>query len=204
MNKTKDNTDEEADVDITFEEEGAPAEPRILGLYGDINEENSQEFLASLLHYYHEPSSEPDEEGYIYTVPVDFYISTGGGLVADMFAVYDIMRMVRESCPIHTFGIGKVMSAGVLLLAAGTKGERRIGKHCRIMMHRVLTGDSGSLHNIEATYKEAEIMEEMMFKAIAAETKLTVRQLKKIVSKNLDAYFSAEEAIEMGIADIII
>ena len=204
MNETVNEHGEEMSDEITFEADATPSEPRILGLYGDVNEENSQEFLATLLHYYHESPPEPDEDGYIHVVPVDFYISTGGGLVADMFAVYDMMRMVRESCPIHTFGIGKVMSAGVLLLAAGTKGERRIGKHCRIMMHRVLTGDSGSLHNIEATYKEAEIMEEMMFKAIAAETKLTVRQLKKIVSKNLDAYFSAEEAIEMGIADIII
>ena len=66
-------------------------------------------------------------------------------MVAEMFALYDLMRMVREDCGIHTFGIGKVMSAGVLLLAAGTKGERRIGKNCRIMLHRVLTGDSGSL-----------------------------------------------------------
>ena len=89
-------------------------------------------------------------------------------------------------------------------MASGTKGERRIGKHCRIMLHRVLTGDSGSLHNIQATYKEAEIMEEMMFKALACETNLTVGRLKKIVSKNLDAFFSAEEAVEMGIADIIV
>ena len=121
-----------------------------------------------------------------------------------MFAIYDILRLVRKECPVHTFGIGKVMSAGVLLLAAGTKGQRRVGKHCRLMLHRVLTGDSGSLHSVEASLKEAEIIEDMMFKAIVEETALTMRQLKKIVSKNLDAYFSAEEAVEMGIADIIV
>ena len=43
-----------------------------------------------------------------------------------------------------------------------------------------------------------------MFKALARETNLTVARLKKIVSKNLDAFFSAEEAVEMGIADIIV
>jgi ATP-dependent Clp protease, protease subunit len=189
--------------DVEFEtEEGS--DPRVLGLYGDINEENSQEFIAALLHYHHLPEEEPNEDGLIPLLPIDFYISTGGGLVAEMFAIYDIMRMTRTKCPIHTCGMGKVMSAGVLLLAAGTKGERRIGKHCRIMLHRVLTGDSGSLHSIQATYKEAEIMEEMMFKALARETNLTVARLKKIVSKNLDAFFSAEEAVEMGIADIIV
>ena len=125
-------------------------------------------------------------------------------MVAEMFAMYDLMRMVRKDCAIQTFGIGKVMSAGVLLLAAGTKGQRRIGKNCRIMLHRVLTGDSGSLHSFQATYKEAEIVEEMMFRALADETNLTVSKIKKIVSKNLDAFFSAEEAVEMGIADIIV
>jgi ATP-dependent Clp protease protease subunit len=125
-------------------------------------------------------------------------------MVAEMFAMYDLMRMVRKDCAIQTFGIGKVMSAGVLLLAAGTKGERRIGKNCRIMLHRVLTGDSGSLHSFQATYNEAEIVEEMMFRALADETNLTVSKIKKIVSKNLDAFFSAEEAVEMGIADIIV
>jgi len=179
-------------------------EPRVLGLYGDVNEENTQEFLIGLLHYHHTREGLPDEDGIIPLLPVDFYIATGGGNVAEMFAIYDMMRMVREECPIHTCGMGKVMSAGVLLLAAGTKGNRRIGKHCRIMLHRVLTGESGSLHSIEAGFKEAETLEQMMFEALVEESNLTMKRIKKIVSKNLDAYFSAEEAVEMGIADIIV
>ena len=196
-------SDEE--VVMEFQEESSePPELRVLGLYGDINEENTQEFLIGLLHYYHTCEGPPDENGIIPQLPVDFYISTGGGNVAEMFAIYDMMRMIRKDCPIHTFGIGKVMSAGVLLLAAGTKGERRIGKHSRIMLHRVLTGESGSLHNIEASLKEAEANEQMMFECLVRETKLTRKKLAKIVSRNLDAYFSAEEAVEMGIADIIV
>jgi len=194
----------EEEVAIEFEAEQATPEPRILGIYGEVDEESTQEFLAGLLHYHHTCEGAADEDGINPLLTIEFYISTGGGNVAEMFAIYDMMRMVREDCPIHTFGIGKVMSAGVLLLASGTKGERRIGKHCRIMLHRVLTGESGSLHNIEAGFKEAEILEKMMFEAVAAETKLNMKKIKKIVSKNLDAYFSAEEAVEMGIADIIV
>jgi ATP-dependent Clp endopeptidase proteolytic subunit ClpP len=190
--------------DVEFESVAELPEPRVIGLYGDVSEENSQEAIISLLHLHYNRDSEITEDGTVISLPIEFYVSTGGGLVAEMFAIYDLMRMVREDCAIQTFGIGKVMSAGVLLLAAGTKGERRIGKNCRIMLHRVLTGDSGSLHSIQATYKEAEIVEGMMFKALAQETNLTVPRLKKIVSKNLDAFFSAEEAVEMGIADIIV
>ena len=196
-------SDEETLIEFTPEAQ-EPREHRILGLYGDINEEGAQEFLAGLLHYHYTCEGPPDEDGIIELLPIEVYLSTGGGTVAEMFAIYDMMRMVRNDCPIHTFGMGKVMSAGVLLLATGTKGYRRIGKNCRIMLHRVLTGDSGSLHSIEASFKEAEILEQMMFDALIKETNLNMRTLKKIVSKNLDAYFSAEEAVEMGIADIIV
>ena len=197
-------SNEENENDVEFESIVELAEPRVIGLYGDVDEENSQEAIVSLLHLHYNRDSEVTEDGTVIALPIEFYVSTGGGMVAEMFAMYDLMRMVRKDCAIQTFGIGKVMSAGVLLLAAGTKGERRIGKNCRIMLHRVLTGDSGSLHSFQATYKEAEIVEEMMFRALADETNLTVSKIKKIVSKNLDAFFSAEEAVEMGIADIIV
>ena len=189
---------------IEFEEDTSLPEPKVINIYGDIAEENTQELLGGLLHYHYSKEGTMGEDGEVLVLPVDFYIATGGGNVAEMFAIYDVMRLVREETPIHTIGIGKVLSAGVLLLAAGTKGERRIGKNCRLMLHRVLTGDSGSLHNIQASVKEAEIMEYMMFEALVEETNLTMKQVKKIVSKNLDVYFSAEEAVEMGIADIIV
>ena len=194
----------EEEETIEFEEDTSFPEPKVLNIYGEITEENTQELLGGLLHYHYSKEGTMGEDGEVLVLPIDFYIATGGGNVAEMFAIYDVMRLVREETPIHTIGIGKVLSAGVLLLAAGTKGERRIGKNCRLMLHRVLTGDSGSLHNIQASVKEAEIIEQMMFEALVEETSLTMKQVKKIVSRNLDVYFSAEEAVEMGIADIIV
>lgn len=195
---------EEEEETIGFEGDTGLPEPKVINIYGDIAEENTQELLGGLLHYHYSKEGTMGEDGEVIVLPIDFYIATGGGNVAEMFAIYDVMRLVREETPIHTVGIGKVLSAGVLLLAAGTKGERRIGKNCRLMLHRVLTGESGSLHSIQASVKEAEIIEHMMFEALVEETNLTMKQVKKIVSKNLDTYFSAEEAVEMGIADIIV
>mgnify|MGYP001551496522 FL=1 len=96
----------------------------------------------------HEEEREPDIELEVHTVnqPIEFVLCTSGGSALDMFAIYDVMRMVREDCDVCTYGIGKIMSAGVLLLAAGTKGKRKIGKHCRVMIHPVQAGTSGSSH----------------------------------------------------------
>jgi len=189
--------------DIIFEEvEEKPQ--RVVGIYGEINEESVSEFIGALIGFHHDRLSPPDDEGNCQTLPVEFIISTGGGNVADMFSAYDIMRIVRRDCPVHTLALGKVMSAGILLLAAGTRGERRIGKHCRIMLHHVLGAEQGSVVDIGQSYEEAKVMERLMFEAIAEESHLTAEQLHEIVSKNIDIFFSAEEAVEMGIADIIV
>jgi ATP-dependent Clp protease protease subunit len=187
---------EEDEMDIIFEQE---EEFRVLGLYGDVEEENSKELVGALYACLNEgrKSADPIE-------PIELLISTGGGNVSDMFAIYDVMRMTREVCDISTLGIGKVMSAGVLLLAAGTKGQRRIGKHCRIMLHHVLTTDSGSLANMRCTVREATAMEELMFDALVAETDLTKKKLELLLKENTDKFFCAEEALQMGIADIIV
>ena len=61
-----------------------------------------------------------------------------------------------------------------------------------------------SLVDIGQSYEEAKVMERLMFEAIAEETNLTTERLQEIVSKNVDMFFSAEQAVEMGIADIIV
>ena len=152
------------------------------------------------------PIDENDPESELAEVipPVEMLISTPGGSADDMFAIYDVMRVVREKCDIITYGIGKVMSAGVLLLAAGTKGQRKIGKHCRVMIHSVVAGSAGSFHSLENEMDEIRNTQEAYIKALAKETKMTPSKIKKLVGKKVNIYLSAEEAVELGIADIIV
>ncbi|NKB39797.1 MAG: hypothetical protein GKR86_01840, partial [Ilumatobacter sp.] len=93
-----------------------PPETRAVGVFQDITETKSEEIVYALKIY----SGESDS-------PVEFYVNSAGGVASDMFAIYDYMRQTREDMEIHTHGLGKVMSAAVLLLAAGTKGKRKIG-----------------------------------------------------------------------------
>ena len=58
----------------------------------------------------------------------------------EMFAIFDIMNHCTKKCHIETIGIGKVMSAGTLNVAGGTKGNRKISKNCRVMLHQVSAG----------------------------------------------------------------
>ena len=101
--------------------QSAAPELRAIGLFSDVDEEKVAELVQSILYLDLSNADKKEED----REPIDFYVSTYGGSADDMFALYDIMRQARETTEIHTFGVGKVMSAGVLILAAGTKGKGR-------------------------------------------------------------------------------
>ena len=182
--------------------------PRIIGLYGDVNEANSAETIHAILQMTETGredvvDEETDEIVSVYT-PFEILISTWGGVALDSFAIYDAMRMTKEKCEVHTLGLGKVMSAGVLLLAAGTKGRRRVGANCRIMLHGVMGASHGAIHNLENEMEEIKWVQQQFVRALVDETDMTEKYLKRLLAKKIDVYFTAEEAVDLGIADEIV
>ena len=166
---------------------------RMLSLFGEIEEEKCGE-IAYALRYYGKTSNEDSE-------PIEIVISTHGGSASDMFAVYDTVRLVREQTTVATTGIGKVMSAGVLLLASGTRGHRRVGENCRIMLHGVASGHAGQIFNLENELDEVKWTQEQYIAALAKETDMTKAYIKKLIGRKVNVYLTAKEAVELGIAD---
>lgn len=179
---------------------GQDDELRVVGLFSDVHEEKIAELVHALLFLDKTNDGVPEEK----RQPVEFYLSTYGGNADDMFALYDVMKNIQKQTEIRTIGLGKVMSAGVLLLAAGTKGKRKIGKNCRVMLHSVIAGNHGSLHNLINEMEAVEQLQKMYIEALLEETKMTQSQLKKMLERKVNVYLSAEEAVKLGIADIII
>jgi ATP-dependent Clp protease protease subunit len=188
-------SEQEEQVGTEEEEETVelPAGINLIGLFGDVSEKKAEEAIYALKTL-----------EILETEEFEFYISTHGGNASDMFAIYDMMRLTRDKCNIATVGLGKVMSAGVLLLAAGTKGKRKVGKNCRIMIHSVIGGSAGPLHDLENEMKEINKMQEMYIDALCDESDLTRGKIRDLFSKNVNIYLSAKEAVEYGIADLII
>ena len=191
LNKDADNISESfTDLDL-----------RVIGLFSDVDQEKTAELTQLLIYLNEVNKAEKDEKK---KKPIDFYISTYGGSADDMFALYDLMNIVKEDTDIKTIGLGKVMSAGVLLLAAGTKGQRRIGKNCRVMIHNVVAGNHGSLPNLTNELEAIQQLQDDYVDALVESTKLSKKKLKKILNEKVNVYLSAEEAVQYGIADIII
>ena len=177
---------------------------RAVSLFGNLEEESLAEAIHTLVALNEtvlEETARSDEDE---TPSLRFYISTWGGDVHGMFALYDLMRSGREEVDIETIGLGKVMSAGVLLLASGTKGMRVVGRNTRIMVHGIKSVTYGAIPSLENEMEETRWLQGKMVEALASETKLTKSKIQKMIAKQIDYYISAEEAVEMGIADIII
>ncbi len=182
---------------------GPPKEPdmRTIGLFTDVAEEKVAEIAHAMLYLNELNKLEKSEDK---KKPIEFYISTYGGNADDMFALYDVMRQVKLDTEIHTIGLGKVMSAGVLLLASGTKGKRKIGKYCRVMIHSVIGGSHGSLPNLANEMEAIQQIQKDYIDALVTETTMTSKKMKALLERKVNVYLSAEEAVELGIADIII
>ena len=188
------------------------AELRTINLYGDISEQKGADVVAALLYLENtshavgnKDPENPDSEQVIVARSISMMVSTHGGTASDMFSILDVMDMVKDrTCDIETFGIGKVMSAGVPILAAGTKGKRKVGRNCRIMLHNVMAGSHGTIFSMENELEEIKWIQERYIETLANYTKLTPSKIKKLLKTQKDVYISAEEAIKMGIADEII
>ncbi len=171
---------------------------KIMSIMGDLEEEYVKEIIETL--YTLKLGGEEEDK----TTPIEIIMSTYGGSIIELFSIYDTIRDIKRDCEVHTFGIGKVMSAGVLLLAAGTKGKRRIGKNCRVMIHSVVAGCEGSYFSLENEMEEIRYLQDQYKKRLIEETNISMRSLNKYFKSGKNIYLSATDALEMGIVDEIV
>jgi len=135
---------------------------------------------------------------------IKMYISTSGGAADDMFAMYDVMKWVQRSVDISTIGIGKVMSAGVPLLAAGTKGKRYLAENARVMIHNASAGAVGIIPTMEEEINEFKNIQDMYIRLLSENTNMSEKKIRSMLKKKANIYLSAKQAVELGIADHIL
>ena len=201
--KTEEVEEKSEETTITTEEliaslQSSP-EQRSIMLVGEIDEEKSADLISALLVLSQQKPKDKDRAD-----DIKIYVSTYGGSADEMFSIYDVMNYCKKFCDIETIGLGKVMSAGTLILASGTKGKRRIGKHCRVMIHSVNGGSIGELHNLENEMDQMKVLQDNYIQCLSSETEMTKRQIQSLINRKINVYLSASEAIEKGLADEVL
>ena len=160
---------------------------RTVFLTGEIDEVKTQDYREALLELY---TNDPTQE-------ITVFIDTYGGSTYAMFAMHDMMKMI--SCPIHTVGIGKVMSAGALLLAAGE--ARSLAPNAMVMLHQISTDIQGKLGTAKLECAHVELLQKRMYELYSLYTGKTTEEVAQDLLE--DKYMTASEAIAYGLADSI-
>jgi ATP-dependent Clp protease protease subunit len=127
------------------------------------------------------------------------YINSTGGNLYDAFALIDAMK--ASHIPVYTVGMGAVMSAAFLIFVSGYKGHRIIAPNTGIMCHEFSDEIYGKHHDIRASLTEADHCGKRMLDILVKATGQDDKWVKKTLLNPTDQYFSAEQAIELGLAD---
>jgi ATP-dependent Clp protease protease subunit len=165
-------------------------ENSVFVLSGEITEENINECVKWIIF------ENLDSKEKILTL----YVNSTGGDLYQAFALIDIMQSSKHS--VRTIGIGSVMSAAFLIFTSGTKGERYIAANTGIMCHQFAGGGGDAkFHDLKAEMKENELLNQKMVNILKEATGLTPSRIKSKLLPASDVYMTAQEALDLGIAD---
>lgn len=134
--------------------------------------------------------------------PIELFVSSYGGDIFAMFGLYDVLRTIN--CPVNTIAFGKCMSAAVLLVAAGTVGERYATPNCAFMVHDFSADDmTGKIEYIKNDLKNLEYWRDKWAELMASHTKQPKKFWLKMCNRSGDHFFTSQQAVDYGVVDII-
>jgi ATP-dependent Clp protease protease subunit len=109
--------------------------------------------------------------------------------------------MQNSKHTIRTVALGSIMSAAFLIFAAGDKGERYLGANTGIMCHQFSGSVDAKFHDLKAEMKENELLNQKMVNILKEATGLAPSRIKTKLLPASDVYLTAQEALDLGIAD---
>lgn len=130
--------------------------------------------------------------------PIKIFINSDGGSVDTVLHIIDMIHLSKT--PIYTIGMGRVYSAGGLLLMAGHK--RYVFPHTSCLIHDGSSGAIGSIGKMLDNLEFTKELEKKMKQFILSSTHIT----EEVYDQNYrrDWFMFSEEMIELGIADEIV
>lgn len=132
--------------------------------------------------------------------PINLYINSPGGEVANGLLIYDTMNLIK--CPVYTTCAGTAASMASVLLSSGEKGHRFALPHGRVMIHQVAGGAEGKAADVFIAVKEMEKCQNVLYNILAENTGVSYDTIAAACDR--DHWFSAQEAVEFGLIDDVI
>lgn len=162
---------------------------RVIFLGTEIDDGVANVIIAQLFHL---ESDNPDSD-------ISLYINSPGGSFTAMTAIYDTMEYIRPD--VSTFCVGQAASAAGVLMASGAPGKRIMLAHSRVLLHQPSGGGEGTISDLTLQRDEIVRVRSEMENILTRHTGQTPETLRRDTDR--DKIFSATEAVDYGLADLI-
>jgi ATP-dependent Clp protease, protease subunit len=163
---------------------------RIVFLGTEIDDGVANVIMAQLLHL---EAASPDLE-------ISLYINSPGGSFSALTAIYDTMQFIHPD--VATICMGQAASAAAVLLAAGTPGKRAVLQHAKVLLHQPSSQARGALPDLAVQAKEVVRTRAEVDEILSRHTGHPVAKIRSDTDRNKT--FSAQEAVDYGLADEVI
>lgn len=161
-------------------------------LVGGIESDNAM----NIVKWIYEANENDKVEG-----PLNLYINSEGGQVCDAYALIDVMRSSQK--PVATIGLGVVCSAAFMILSAGAKGHRKLGKNTSVMMHQLNHDWGGNYSDLKSLGSEIDYHHKRMTKILENSTGLGKKDVLENFLSPTDRWFTPQEMVKLGVVDKI-
>lgn len=166
------------------------AQQRIITIFADITNDCARDTISQMWGF-----------AALSNDPITLLLNTPGGEIPHALAIIQAMKACPA--PVDTLAIGRVYSAGVLILIAGR--QRKSFPHTLFMTH-----DFHNTRQIGASYetlKGIRIADDWTYQRLLGHfrdhTKISVQEIKKKLLAT-EYYFDENESLGMGMIDDII
>lgn len=131
---------------------------------------------------------------------IQLLLSTYGGEVYDGLSLYDAIKNSKTCVDITCFG--KIMSMGIIILLASK--TRKAYRNTTFMIHEISSFGMGKVADVEESVEEAKRLNKLLFDIIEKETNISKEKLEEVYKRKQDWFFTAEEALKIGLITEII
>ena len=125
---------------------------------------------------------------------INIYLSTFGGYIHDMFATYDEIKRLTKEYTVNIYCVGKIMSAGTIIMLAVDYEHRFAYPNTIFMYHTLSSFTGGKMKEMEENIEEDKRLHKLMWTIYKENTAIPDDKLDEIYKCKKDWYINADQA----------
>ena len=135
---------------------------------------------------------------------INIYLQTFGGYIYEMLAIYDEIKKLTKEYIVNIYCVGKIMSAGTIIMLATDLEHRFAYPNTTFMYHTLSGGVCGKIKDMEEDVEESKRLHKIMWNIYKENTAIPDDKLDEIYKCKKDWYITAEQAKKYKIISKII